>query len=93
MAVQAGSVAIRSLSGSGGLQRNREASMMCHRCRGLLIEEHCYDLLDHEISLRAWRCISCGNIVDSVILKNRREQKARLAMVEQARRLVGVSAA
>jgi hypothetical protein len=66
--------------------------MMCKRCHGLLVEDQCYDLLDGSISLRAWRCISCGNLVDSVILKNQQEQEARLATVRQAQGLIGASA-
>jgi hypothetical protein len=49
--------------------------------------------LDDRISLTAWRCITCGNIVDSVILKNQLEHQARVATVSQGRRLVGASAA
>ena len=67
--------------------------MTCNRCRGLLVEDHCYDLLDNQISLRAWRCIACGNIVDSVIMRNQLEQQARLATVGQTQRLVAASAA
>lgn len=65
--------------------------MTCNRCRGLLVEDHCYDLLDDRISLKAWRCIACGNIVDSLILKNQLEQQARLATVSQAQRPVAAS--
>lgn len=66
--------------------------MTCNRCRGLLVEDHCYDLLDDRISLSAWRCVSCGNLVDSVILKNQRAQQARPAMAGPAHRLIGASA-
>lgn len=67
--------------------------MTCKRCHGLLVEDQCYDLLDDSFSLRAWRCISCGNLVDSVILKNQQEQEARLTTTRPVTRLVGVSAA
>ena len=67
--------------------------MTCNRCRGLLVEDHCYDLLDDRISLKAWRCIACGNIVDSVILKNQLEHQARVATVGRGQRLVGASVA
>lgn len=66
--------------------------MMCKRCHGLLVEDQCYDLLDDSISLKAWRCISCGNLVDSVILKNQQEQEARVATARQVQRLIGASA-
>jgi hypothetical protein len=67
--------------------------MTCKRCHGLLVQDQCYDLLDDSFSLRAWRCISCGNLIDSVILKNQQEQEARLATPRQVTRLVGASAA
>jgi len=67
--------------------------MTCNRCRGLLVEDHCFDLLDDRISFTAWRCIACGNLVDSVILKNQLEQQARVATVSGGQRLVGASAA
>jgi hypothetical protein len=67
--------------------------MTCHRCRGLLVEDQCYGLLDHCLSLTVSRCISCGSIIDPVILRNRREQQARLATVQQGKPLVPVHAA
>lgn len=58
--------------------------MQCDRCTGLLVEEHCYDLFDNEISMTALRCISCGNLVDDVILKNRLAQRTRRTVVAEA---------
>ncbi|MCP9448308.1 MAG: cobalamin B12-binding domain-containing protein [Nitrospira sp.] len=48
----------------------------CHRCQGLM---HPIDPLDPLDALRtgghdgmqAWRCISCGNLIDPVIMRNR----------------------
>ena len=57
--------------------------MPCHRCGGLLVKDQCYELLDYCLSLTVSRCISCGSISDPVILRNRREQQARLAIVQQ----------
>jgi hypothetical protein len=47
--------------------------MNCSRCRGLMVED---DLLDIRESyapmwIRGLRCVSCGNIVDPVIHRNR----------------------
>jgi hypothetical protein len=56
--------------------------MSCHRCYGLLVEDHCYDLLDQVLSVTTFRCISCGNIIDPVIVANRRRQQARSAAVQ-----------
>lgn len=47
--------------------------MPCARCEGLMVRDQFYDLLDDSghLSITAWRCVSCGNIVDPLILKNR----------------------
>ncbi len=42
--------------------------MKCHRCNGMMIFEKFYG--DSEYFL-GWRCITCGEIVDQVILENR----------------------
>jgi len=41
----------------------------CPRCSGLMVSEWYQDLSDY----RAQRCVQCGEIVDPVILQNRRE--------------------
>ena len=45
----------------------------CIRCGGLLVGEHCADLLDitGQMDFPALRCVQCGNLVDAVILLNR----------------------
>ena len=45
----------------------------CTRCGGLLIREGLFDLYDDTGHMRrwAWRCVQCGDIVDSLILKHR----------------------
>ena len=40
----------------------------CLRCRGLMVAEWCEDLSDYS----AQRCVQCGEMVDPVILRNRR---------------------
>ena len=46
----------------------------CWRCGGLMVAEHCFDFLDDtgHLDFPARRCVQCGEIVDPVILKNRR---------------------
>jgi hypothetical protein len=46
----------------------------------LLVRDHFFDLLDDSghLSFKGLRCVSCGNILDPLILKNRREGRARL---------------
>ena len=45
----------------------------CHRCGGLMISDHCYDVEsttgEFEILIR--KCLSCGESIDPTILKNR----------------------
>ena len=46
----------------------------CWRCGGLLVIEQCLDLLDDtgQLDFKALRCVQCGELVDPVILMNRR---------------------
>ena len=46
--------------------------MKCHRCSGLMIYQDFYSADDH---FEGWRCIGCGEIVDEVVLKNRKWMK------------------
>lgn len=48
--------------------------MNCRRCAGLM---HCINILDHlnesePIWAGVWQCYNCGDIVDSLILQNRK---------------------
>lgn len=45
----------------------------CRRCDGLMVHEHCLDLLDDtgRMEFPALRCVQCGEVVDAVILLNR----------------------
>ena len=45
----------------------------CARCGGLLVAEYYMDLQDDtgQIGLTAWRCTSCGEVIDPTILQNR----------------------
>lgn len=46
---------------------------VCVRCGGLMVVEHYIDLQDDtgQIGLTAWCCVSCGEVIDPVILENR----------------------
>lgn len=50
--------------------------MNCSRCRGMMVPDHSYDDLDtmNRDRLHTWRCVLCGDVVDPVILQNRRKQ-------------------
>ena len=45
----------------------------CHRCGGLMISEHCFDIGSHtgEFEILIRRCVSCGETIDPTILRNR----------------------
>ena len=46
----------------------------CSRCGGLMVTEQCFDLLSDNghLDFLAQRCVQCGELVDPVILHNRR---------------------
>lgn len=53
---------------------------ICMRCGGLMVVEHYIDLQDDtgQIGLTAWRCTSCGEVVDPTILRNREQPAPNL---------------
>jgi phage major head subunit gpT-like protein len=48
--------------------------MHCLKCNGKMAHERYYDFLDEtgKYSFEGWRCLVCGDIVDPVILGNRK---------------------
>jgi len=44
--------------------------MECQRCRGLMVQDRAYDLLDTAIHCDVWRCVACGNMFDTLVLLN-----------------------
>ena len=59
--------------GSDGKHQVDHTSHPCTRCGGLFIRESLFDLYDETGQMRRWalRCVQCGDVVDSLILKNR----------------------
>ncbi len=53
---------------------------MCPRCGGLLLTQYYIDLLDDtgQIDITAWHCTMCGEVLDPVILKNRKSPPPNL---------------
>lgn len=50
--------------------------VICHRCQGLMHPVDPLDPLDvlrggEYNRIRAWRCVACGDLIDSVIMQNR----------------------
>ncbi len=44
--------------------------MKCHRCHGWMVNEKFYG---RGAFFWGWRCVSCGEILDAVILENRND--------------------
>lgn len=57
-------------------QESRADSNRCSRCRGLMIIEGAFDSIGEAAhpDFLVRRCVQCGEIVDPVILQNRRSQ-------------------
>ncbi|MDQ6733679.1 MAG: hypothetical protein M3Z35_06110 [Nitrospirota bacterium] len=65
--------------------------MNCERCQGLLLADR-YNVLAG-VDLRAcvmWRCVNCGNILDSQIVKHRTLQKYHVPIATSLHEPVGM---
>lgn len=61
--------------------------MTCTRCKGLMVVDDLVDLQESCLPMwmRGLRCVSCGNIVDPLILRNRMiQQSGALRMLNTA---------
>ena len=69
--------------------------MQCDRCHGFMVPHHVHDLLDTTSTdhVQTWRCVSCGEVVDPVIMENRRKQRQHAAAADGVKALVHRSAA
>ncbi len=66
----------------------------CKRCGGLLSREGLFDLFDDTGQMHRWarRCVQCGDIVDSLILKRRMGAEPPALKLLSRRRWTGVEA-
>jgi hypothetical protein len=57
--------------------------MTCTRCEGLMVTDDLVDLQEsyHPMRLRGHRCLSCGNVVDTLIQRHRMVQNSHLRPV------------
>lgn len=63
----------------------QEASIdHCHRCGGLMVPEKVFELGSFD-----WRCVSCGERVDPVILAHREAHRPKSLAREEAEKLFG----
>lgn len=61
----------------------------CTRCGGLMVTEVCIDLWSSvgEPACNARRCVQCGDVIDSIIVRNRQLAQACLTEACQSREL------
>jgi hypothetical protein len=52
--------------------------MQCARCDGFMVSDNLIDMQESSIPrwMKGWRWVSCGNIVDPLILRQRMIQQA-----------------
>ena len=69
-----GRVDVQGASNLSISQTNEPFDRNCARCGGLLVRHICMDLYNtgSELEIPAKRCVQCGDVLDSVILRNRR---------------------
>jgi len=61
--------------------------MHCRRCSGFMVRDRLYDLQDSGgLSIEAWRCVNCGEVVDGTIALNR----SRAGKAERPLRVVSM---
>jgi len=51
--------------------------MNCPRCDGVMALERFCDLYDEtgQLCFMGWRCLSCGEVIDPVIVRNRQQRR------------------
>jgi hypothetical protein len=49
--------------------------MKCMRCRGFMVPDQIFDALNTEATGQVWRCVSCGDVVDALILSHRQQRE------------------
>ncbi len=54
------------------LYKGRVIKMNCPKCNGLMMYEKFMDMAEtSSFYFYGWRCVFCGNVVDSIIMANR----------------------
>jgi len=57
--------------------------MQCPRCDGLMVLEQGWVSYMQEIPFLEQRCLNCGNILDTTIVRNRRESLCTISLQQQ----------
>ena len=67
--------------------------MSCSRCQGLMVREFIVDLYVSPTGGSAWRCVSCGHLVDPVIVSNRQRYHRAVQPSKRSKRYLDLVAA
>lgn len=67
--------------------------MSCSRCQGLIVREFVVDLHVSPTGGSAWRCVSCGHLVDPVIISNRQQCQQAVPLSKGSKRHLDLVAA
>ncbi len=59
----------------------------CHRCNGRMVSEKFYGA---DSVFWGWRCVTCGEILDPVILLHRLSQDANIAIPETQKEIMSL---
>jgi ribosomal protein S27AE len=73
-------------------KRNKgSVAMVCPRCDGKMIPDVFQDIRDDtgSIAFKGWRCPTCGEIIDPVILANRKNRPGPIE--SKTRRRFGIT--
>jgi hypothetical protein len=62
------------------MKNDLRVSVNCHRCGGVMVYEKFFG--SHE-NFWGWRCVCCGEIVEQVILENRRCTETRKRVLKE----------
>ncbi len=70
---------VKALKSSATATRQQARVGCCHRCGGLMVQERVF-----EIGSFDWRCVSCGERIDPVILTHRQVHRPKGLAREEA---------
>ena len=59
--------------------------MKCHRCHGLMVVDHFIDMEETGgLWMRGWRCVTCGEVIDPMIMRHRMLSQSRFRRIVEA---------
>jgi len=80
---------VKILNARSGLFAQGGVTMKCNRCSGVIIPERVYG---YEAIFEGWKCISCGEVFDELVLRNRQRLPKLPPMQARRARVTRVAA-